>query len=504
MYYPMPKTIVMWLLSILLVAGVVGCASGVPISYQRSSATGPLRVLTANPRYFTDGSGRAVYLTGSHYWWNLVDGGESDPPSVFDFSAYLYFLERYNHNFVRLWAMEQARWNASSTDDFYVNISPFSRPGPELALDGKPKFDVDTFNEAYFDRLRARVVAGGNRGIYVSIMLFNGWCVESFEDMNLHGNPWPGHPFHRQNNINGVDGDINDDNQGQEIHTLGTDPRLLAIRARQEAYVRKVIDTLNDLDNVLYEIGNEIVEASTDWQYHMIRYIKEFEAGKPKQHPVGMTYQGMQGKAAPHNATLFNSPADWISPGNIASAGTPPDARYQENPPVADGQKVIIVDTDHLWGIGGDSTWVWKSFTRGLNPIYMDPYEDRKSPAANYSARRAMGDTLMYANRVNLSAMAPRPELVSSSYCLAQPGLEYLIYVPSTAKPLDVLPPQREETITVDLSGSSATFRIEWFDPITGKTIVGGMVAGGSNRTFIAPFGGEAVLYLTADLLNDK
>src|SRR5262245_14572392 len=36
-------------------------------------ATGPLRVSTVNPRYFTDGSGKAIFLTGSHTWGNLQD-----------------------------------------------------------------------------------------------------------------------------------------------------------------------------------------------------------------------------------------------------------------------------------------------------------------------------------------------------------------------------------------------------------------------------------------------
>ena len=34
----------------------------------RTPAKGPLRVLKANPRYFTDGSGKAVYLAGSSCW----------------------------------------------------------------------------------------------------------------------------------------------------------------------------------------------------------------------------------------------------------------------------------------------------------------------------------------------------------------------------------------------------------------------------------------------------
>src|SRR5678815_18433 len=42
---------------------------------QASPAQGPLRVHPTNPRYFTDGSGKAIYLTGSHTWNNFQDGG---------------------------------------------------------------------------------------------------------------------------------------------------------------------------------------------------------------------------------------------------------------------------------------------------------------------------------------------------------------------------------------------------------------------------------------------
>ena len=59
----------------------------------------------------------------------------------------------------------------------------------------------------------------------------------------------------------------------------------------QEAYVRKVIETVNEFDNVLYEISNENHPGSTRWQYHMIRFIKQTESGMGKSHPVGMTFQ---------------------------------------------------------------------------------------------------------------------------------------------------------------------------------------------------------------------
>ena len=118
---------------------------------------------------------------------------------------------------------------------------------------------------------------------------------------------------------------------------------------------------------MLYEITNETAIFSKDWQYHMVRYIKEYEAGKPKQHPVGMTAfdSGREGSMQ----ALFGSPADWMSPQR--TDGTSGD--YQDDPPAADGRKIIISDTDHLWGVGGDRVWVWKSFTRGHHPIYMDP-----------------------------------------------------------------------------------------------------------------------------------
>ena len=80
-----------------------------------SVAHGPLRVHPTNPRYFTDGttnqdgSLKAVYLTGSHTWANLIDRGPSDPPPGFDFDRYVDFLAKHNHNFIRLWG-QQVSW----------------------------------------------------------------------------------------------------------------------------------------------------------------------------------------------------------------------------------------------------------------------------------------------------------------------------------------------------------------------------------------------------------
>jgi len=51
----------------------------VKILRQRPTANGPLRVHPTNPRYFTDGSGKAIYFTGSHHWDNFQRWFEGQP-----------------------------------------------------------------------------------------------------------------------------------------------------------------------------------------------------------------------------------------------------------------------------------------------------------------------------------------------------------------------------------------------------------------------------------------
>src|SRR5437762_5401120 len=104
---------------------------------QTHPATGPLRILKTNPRYFTDGSGKAVLLVGSHNWHNFQDNGHrlagsGDPPPVFDYGGYLDFLERHGHNFFRLWRWEAPKW-ADDPPDHAIKFSqphPWKRTGP--------------------------------------------------------------------------------------------------------------------------------------------------------------------------------------------------------------------------------------------------------------------------------------------------------------------------------------------------------------------------------------
>ena len=260
---------------------------------------GPLRVLSANPRYFTDASGKAIYLAGFHNT-NFQTYYISDGSPPWDYNKYLNLLRQNNNNYIRLWIWEHAGWSPL----------PYNRPGPGTTGDGQRKFDLNSLNQSFFDQLRSHVIAAGNRGIYVSIMLFGGWSVNS-SFYSAANDVWEAHPFNAANNINGINGDLNGNGDGEETHTLAN----TAVTAIQDAYVRKVIDTVNDLDNVLFEKSNESRSSSRDWQYHMVNLIHSHEAGKAKQHAVGVTasFDGFSGGSG-DNGWLFASPAEWISP----------------------------------------------------------------------------------------------------------------------------------------------------------------------------------------------
>ena len=84
------------LFNTLLVAACLMSAAAMGQQPASDQAKGPLRVHPTNPRYFTDGTGKAIYLTGAHTWNALYDARRP-----LDYPAYLNFLVRHNHNFMK-------------------------------------------------------------------------------------------------------------------------------------------------------------------------------------------------------------------------------------------------------------------------------------------------------------------------------------------------------------------------------------------------------------------
>jgi hypothetical protein len=425
-----------------------------------SQPPGPLVVSKTNTRYFAAPAAagapeKLVYLTGSHVNNNFHDGlgpGREcpDDPERFDFDAYLGLLSERGHNFIRLWRWEQFRGHLAPADvHFCMAPQPWSRIGPGSAKDGKPKFDLSVFDQTYFDRLRQRIIAAGDAGSYVSVMLFEGFSLH----LTVTPDNIEGHPFHAANNVNdiGITSIV-------DYQVLPLDSR---VEALQMAYIRKVIDTVHDLPNVLYEVANESsgqaadsvvfpdgssietpIGDTTQWQYWVINTVRAYQRDMGYDtRPIGMTYLYPVADLSKSNVPLWNSPADWISPGFDDTLG---EGRWFTDPPPNDGSKVVLLDTDHFSPFSSSALWVWKALLRGHNPILYDlgilgggkppsPSEGNPSFDSLEPARLAMGDTRGLAERISLATMQPRTDVSETRYALVDPGNQYLILQPSEA-----------------------------------------------------------------------
>ena len=365
---------------------------------------------------------------------------------------------------------------------------PWQRTGAGNASDGKPQFDLTQYNQAYFDRLLARVSQLQQNGIYAIVQLFDG--------LGLTNNRCAvdGYPFTGGNNVNGVD-----DGGGTNSMTM-SGPN--TITGYQDAYVQKVIDTLNGQPNVLWEISEEAPDNSTWWQGHMISLIRSYEVGKAWQHPIGFPSLNVSGTS---DSTLYNSNADWVAP----MARISPTSSCGTGTPAC---KVNINDTDHsYYGMWNDTAqvnrnFIWENFSNGDSVMFMDPYLiDWPSSNRNLCSnpvngvcsgvdtrwnnfRDNMGYIASYANtKLDLVKMTPQGNLSSTGYCLADnvaAGAEYLVYAPNGG------------SFTVNLSATTHVLNVEWFNPSTGTTSSAGLVTGGTTVSFTPPFSGDAVLYL--------
>ena len=453
--------------------------------------------VSGNPHYFKDANGTPLILNGSQSWNTFQDWGTGGKVQPLDFDAFIKFLTAHGHNFTLLWTVEMPRFcgfpYAINPENFTVEPLPWKRTGPGKATDGGLKFDLTKFEPDFFERLRSRVQALNNAGIYAGVYLFTG------EFLNILRCSDDGYPLTGANNINGVDDHYVRGKQGINAVTM-TAPNL--ITKFQDAYVEKVIDTLNDLPNVLWIVSEEAPGNSVWWNCHQISHIREYESRKPHHHPIGIA-----ALISSWDSVIYNSDADWVAPSVIVS---PASSCGTGNPPC----KVNVNDSDHSYYWIWEQTpqqnrnFAWENFATGNQVMFMDPYEvywphwrrnmcvdpargicSAPDPRWN-NLRDNLGYILRYSRRLNLASVAARDRLSSTGFCLAQTpssGAEYLVYAPAGG------------AFTVDLSAMSSArqLTVEWFNPATGAEVAGTPVAAGSHaQMFTPPFSGDAVLYL--------
>lgn len=233
----------------------------------------PISLHPDNPHYFLF-RGEPTFLIGSTEHYGAVLNLD------FDFIPYLDELAARNLNVTRtfsgIYVEPQGAFGIEKNTlapDSGRFICPWARSEQPGYRNGGNKFDLNRWDEAYFNRLKGFITAAGERGIIVELDLFS-----NFYDTLQ----WKLSPLYHENNVNQV-GNIPDH---KEILSL-RHPEILEI---QEKMVRKILAELKDFDNLYYEVCNEPyfgdLNALEAWEQHMTAVIADAEKDFPRKHLI--------------------------------------------------------------------------------------------------------------------------------------------------------------------------------------------------------------------------
>jgi hypothetical protein len=458
-----------------------------------SSAT--LAVHPTNTRLFTGMDGKPLMLFGHEIFSEITDymlashgtmGPDYPNQDTFDLSWYITWAKARGMNYVRGWSTFTSAYDGvtRSAPLPYARVSGYGN-----ASDGGLKFDLDTWDETFFTRLRETVATFQANGIYYSYMFFDPFDF-------IDGNFFNGNVFKASNNTDGITADTNGNGNGMEFFFSPSADLL----DRQKEYVRKVIDTLYEFDNVIYEIANEL--GNSTWQPDMVAYIRSYEEQKgSKRHLIYIAPGGITNDTG--GWSVMDRATMQTNNGDIYAYSRKWNTSFGINPPVVTSETSIvhplIAELDHL-DAAGDYGWLrdpifpWRAFTRGYHfSTYDDPFNgssnDFPEDATWEAIRKNIGLIATYASgAIDLAVLTPTTStsVCSTGYCMYTAGSEYVFLQPSS----------KGKSFTASIV--RGTYDYEWISISTGTIYSRGSFTQRStgSRKFTPPVSEPMAIYI--------
>jgi hypothetical protein len=401
------------------------------------------RVHAADPRRFSIG-GATWYPTG---YYPSVAAFSADQPDPRYYRRVIDRLSASGINYFRAVFTMGQPYGDSST--------PYQRTGPGNAADGRPRFDLTQFNQAYFDYWREIVLYARDKGMVVQLCILDGWHWTGLEIENSGpGKVWgiKYDFYYAGNNINGLAAN----SQADMINASHP------VNAFQKALVRKVVDTVGDLPNIVWEVGNET--SRIDWEMKLADVITAEERARglyehlvmPRDLPGHQYVPGHCDNTASTVRTAmvraFPQGLMLISDNDCISAGTPDVRRRKAWATLVSGGHIDLFHFELT-----DSS-VLDSDDAALGMRYVG------------YVGKFLSDL-----RIDLAGMTPLPD-AGAGWAYGRIGEEYIVYLPAGGRAV--------------LSGVTADLRATWFNPRDGSTN-----EAGSGTEFDAPDGRDWVLY---------
>jgi hypothetical protein len=387
---------------------------------QAGVAASPLSLHPDNPHYFLF-RGRPAILIGSGEHYGAVLNLD------FDYLSYLHELRSKGLNHTRTFSgtYREVPSSFGITGNTLAPgpnryLAPWARSATPGYFDGGNKFDLDRWDERYFRRLRDFVAEAGRRGIVVEINLF---CPLYDEEL------WQANPMNAGNNVNGVGQCPRD-----EVYTL----KYPDLTAAQKAVAKRIVEALNQFDNVYYELCNEawIGGVTLAWQNEIVAAIRETESSLPRRHLIALNLAGL--KIADPNPAVSIYNFHHAAPAEAAAANYSLNRVVGDNETGFRGRDNLAYRTE-AWDciIAGGA--LFSSLDYSFTPSHPDgSFQNYQSPGGGNEAFRKQLRVLKdFIHGFDFLRMAPddtavrgcAPAGLRVTRVLADRGRAYAIYV---------------------------------------------------------------------------
>jgi hypothetical protein len=424
----------------------------------------PIALHPVNPHYFEYGGRPLILITSGEHYGSVLN-------LDLDYKKYLTELAFRNLNLTRVFTgvyiEPQGAFNIEKNElapaaNRYA--SPWKRSKQPGYRGGGNKFDLSTWDHAYFARLKDFARQAEQRNIIVELTMF---CP--FYEMKQ----WVLSPMHPDNNINGIP-HIGKDS----VYTMDHNGPLLRI---QEQLVVKLVTELNAFSNVIFEICNEpyFGGVSIDWQYHIATLIQETERSQRQTHLISQNIANDSARIQSWHAgvSVFNF--------HYATPPTAVKQNYHINKVIGDNETGFRGQADSTYRKEG---WefilagggLYNSLDYSFAPGFEDgtlKYNDKTPGGGSVALRGQLGQLRKFMEGFNFVAMSPdtRFKIMASKpprmHMLSQAGQQYAAYI------------LHGERATVALPLPKGNYEVDWIDPASGKTLASEVVTRSDSAT---------------------
>jgi DNA-dependent RNA polymerase auxiliary subunit epsilon len=430
----------------------------------------PISLHPENPHYFLYQGKPAVLVTSGEHYGSVINPD-------FNFDLYLETIHQEGFNHTRIFMGDYAE----AKEAFCIihnSLSPESRKfltpwvrsnQPGNALGGN-KFDLDQWNPDYFVRLHRFMKKARDLGIVVECVLF-------FEGMS-----WEDMPMNPKNNINQTTAI-----KANEYMTL-TNGTILDY---QKKYVLKLVNEMNQYDNLIINIANEpwffnqehegfsspARDETKAWVKEVSEWIVAEEKNLPKKHILSVDYCN-EGRAIPKselekywtNISVFNHHYDKDAASvKLNYKAIPRAFSFNET-----GLMPIYTSAYRIQGwrymMSGGALYNNLDFTfqvghedgSGKAEFSCDGYNGSGDPRT----RNEISILASFFRTIDFVHMRPAPEIFVVYYgdkdlfALANDGKQYAIYV------------EGGKNSYYRLNIPFGKYKVEYIDPVSGKKIL--------------------------------